>query len=405
MVTVSFIGLGNRGSIYAKYFAQSTDATIVAACDIDEPCVLQLNELYGVKKENLFTDEEEFFKEKRSDVLVISTLDDLHRRQTVRALSLGYDVLLEKPIAPNAADMQAIVVAAKKYQRQVVICHNLRYTPFYQRIKMLIEEGVIGDVVNIEQSENVAYHHFMMSFIRGNWRNAEESSPIILQKCCHDLDIIYWLIGKKCTELSSYGSLRFYIPENRPDYATEKCSDCPKKDCAYNAVEFCKKYGSLPFGQEKTDENVIAYLNDDPQPKGKCVFACDNDVCDRQIVNMVFEGGVTANLIMHGFCAPRTDRITKVYGTKGCLIGNLDSGKITLSAFGEEARTIDVNDEITDKSSHLGGDCKLVHDYIEYKNGKERPLGVSLIEDSVYSHKLAFAAEKSRLTGGKQVEV
>lgn len=115
---------------------------------------------------------------------------------------------------------------------------------------------------------------------------------------------------------------------------------------------------------------MIAYLNDDPQPKGKCVFACDNYMCDRQIVNMAFEGGVTANLIMHGFCAPRTDRITKGYGTKGCLIGNLDSGKITLSAFGEETRTIDVNDEITDMSSHLGGDCKLVHDYIEYKTAK-----------------------------------
>ncbi len=404
MFTISFIGAGNRGGVYARYFAKSPDVKIVSVCDIAESTALAMQEKYGLKPENVFTDEEEFFKEKRSDVLVIATLDDLHRRQTVRALSMGYDVLLEKPIAPNAEDVQAIADAAKKYQRQVVICHNLRYTPFYQRIKMMLNDGTLGDVVSVEQSENVAYHHFMLSFIRGNWRREDETSPIILQKCCHDLDIIYWLIGKKCTGLSSYGSLRYYTKENRPDYASEYCSDCPKKDCAYNAVEFFKKYGSLPDNEEKTEEKIVAHLNGATQPKGKCVFACDNDVCDRQVVNMRFEGGVTANLLMHGFCAPRTDRITKVYGSKGCVVGNLDSGLLTVTIFGQDPYVIDVNGEILD-NSHLGGDSKLVQDYIVYKNGGARPLGVSLIEDSVYSHKLAFAAENSRLAGGKIMEV
>lgn len=405
MFTVSFIGLGNRGSIYAKYFAQSSDVSIASGCDISQAAVYALHERYGVPENCLFTDEEEFFSKKRSDVLVISTLDNLHRRQAVQALSLGYDVLLEKPIAPTAEDVQAIADAAEQYGGQVVICHNLRYTPFYQKMKTLIQNGAIGDVLSVEQSENVSYHHYMLSFVRGNWRKEEETSSIILQKCCHDLDIMYWLIGKKCTALSSFGSLRFYTRENAPPYATEKCADCPKKDCAYNAVEFFKTWSKLPNGAEKTNENVATYLENDPLPRGNCVFHSDNDVCDRQTVNMTFEGGVTANLLMHGFCAPRTDRITKIYGTKGCLIGNLDSGKMTLSVFGEEDLLLDVNEEITDKTSHLGGDCKLVADYIDYKNGKAKPLGISLLSDSVYSHKLAFAAERSRKANGKKVEV
>lgn len=405
MFTVSVLGVGNRGGIYAKYFSKNEGAKIVSACDIDKKNLLSLKTLCDVKDEDLFTDERAFFEKKRSDVLVIATLDHLHCRHAVRALSLGYDVLLEKPIAPNEGDMLAIQNAALQYGGKVVICHNLRYTPFYQKMKTLLTSGVLGDVLSFEQSENVAYHHFMLSFARGNWRNSATSSSIILQKCCHDLDIIYWLIGKKCIELSSFGSLRYYTKANMPKYATEKCADCPKKDCAYNAVEFCRKYNSELTAEEKTDENIRAYLDKGVNPMGACVFALDNDVCDRQIVNMTFEGGTVANLIMHGFCAPRTDRITKIYGTKGCVTGNLDSGKITVTVFGESPYEIDINDEITDKSSHLGGDCKLVADYVDYMNGKERPLGISLIEDSVYSHKLAFAAERSRLFGGKPVEV
>lgn len=407
MFTVSFIGIGNRGGVYAKYFAKRDDVKIVAGCDICEPNVMMLNELYGVDKANLFTSEDEFFKEKRSDVLVISTLDGLHREQAVRAMALGYDVLLEKPIAPNLEDTQAIAAAAHKYGRDVVICHNLRYTPFYQRIKTMLVDGVIGDLMQIEQAENVAYHHFMLSFARGKWRKEAETSPIILQKCCHDLDIINWFVGEKCTSLTSFGSLDYYTKEHRPSYATDKCVDCPKTECAYNALVHHTKYpGSLcvPFGFDTSPENIKRYLSDDDNPYGKCIFNGDNDVCDRQVVNMVFANGVSANLLMHGFAAPRTDRTTRVYGSKGVIEGWLHEGKIRVTVFGQEPYDIDVNAEIIDES-HLGGDAKLVYDYVDYKNGKERPLGLSYVDDSVYSHKLAFAAEESRVMGGKTLEV
>lgn len=405
MFSVSIIGFGNRGSLYTKYLAKSKEVEIVAVCDLSQEVLDFAKKEYSIKEENLFKSEEEFFEKKRSDVLIIATLDRLHRRQAERAMKLGYDILLEKPVADNFEDTVAVKELAEKYGRDAVICHNLRYTPFYQKFKTLISEGVIGDVLSVEQSENVAYHHYMLSFVRGNWRKESETSPIILQKCCHDLDIIYWLIGKKCTKISSFGSLDFYNKQNRPDYATDTCVDCKKVDCAYNSVEFHTKYpgGIIPEGQEKSRENVINVLRSGHR-NARCVFNCDNDVCDRQIVNMTFEGGITANLIMHGFAAPFTHRITKVYGTKGAIEGNINDGTVKVSIFGQEPYVIDVKKEMAD-NSHLGGDSKLVSDYIEYKNNNSKPLGISYIADSVYSHKLAFKAEESRLNGGKEMEV
>ena len=407
MFTVSFIGLGNRGGVYSSYFAKSKEVKIVAGCDINSERLAKFSEVCSVFGENLFNDQEEFFKEKRSDVLVISTLDNLHCAQTVRALKLGYDVLLEKPIAPTIEEIDEILSAQKQYGGEVVICHNLRYTPFYQTIKKLVVDGVIGEVLSFEQTENVAYHHFMQSFVRGNWRKEAETSPIILQKCCHDLDIMYWIIDKKCKSLSSYGTLSFYNKKNKPEYATDRCVDCKDSKCQYNSLEFIMQYpGAMnsPKGDCVTKDDVIEYLSKEDNMFGKCIFNCDNDVCDRQIVNMVFESDVVANLLVHGFKAPRTDRTTKIYGSKGAIEGNIHSGIIKVSIFGEKPYLIDVNKDKIDES-HLGGDAKLSFDYIDYKNGKAKPLGLSRIEDSIYSHKLAFLAEKSRREKGKLLEV
>lgn len=407
MFTVSFIGLGNRGGVYSSYFAKSKDVKIVAGCDINSERLNKFSNVCSVYAENLFTDQEEFFREKRSDVLVISTLDDLHCSQTVRALKLGYDVLLEKPIAPTIEEIEEILSAQKQYGGEVVICHNLRYTPFYQAIKKLVADGVIGDILSFEQTENVAYHHFMQSFVRGNWRKAKETSPIILQKCCHDLDVMYWIIDKKCKRLSSYGSLSFYNKKNMPKFAADKCIDCKNSKCQYNSLEFIMQYpGAMnsPKGDCVTKDEIIDYLAKEDNMYGKCIFNCDNDVCDRQVVNMVFEGDVVANLLVHGFKAARTDRTTKIYGTKGAIEGNIHSGKFLVSVFGKEPYLVDVNSEKIDES-HLGGDAKLSFDYIDYKNGKIKPMGLSKIEDSIYSHKLAFVAEQSRREKGKPLEV
>ncbi len=408
MLTVSFIGVGNRGGVYAKNFAINPNVKIISACDINGKNLKPFVEEYGVDEKNVFTSEEEFFKEKRSNVLVIATMDQLHCAQAVKALSLGYDVLLEKPVAPTLEEFEEIVAAAEKYERSVVICHNLRHTPFYQGIKEVIVKGEIGEIVSVEQAENVSFIHYISSFVRGNWHRKEDTSSIILQKCCHDLDIINWLIGKKCEELTSFGGLYFYCQNGAPPVSAKRCADCKNTVCTYNGINLYTKYPeilSVPYGFDYSKENVERYIKQENVGYGACVFDYDNDVCDRQVVNMRFEGGVTANLLMQGFTAPVTDRVTAVYGTKGVIEGTFNSGKFTVSVFGKEPYEVDVNKVIVGKNSHNGGDAKLVRDYVEYMTGESKPLGISLIYDSLYSHKLAFTAEDSRLLGGAGLTV
>ncbi len=408
MLTVSFIGLGNRGSVYAKYFAQNEKVKIVAACDIIPANVQKFHDEYGVSTENMFYTEEEFFKEKRSDVLVVATIDRMHLPHAVKALELGYDLLLEKPVAPNLEDTETIIKTAEKYNRKVVICHNLRYTPFYQGIKKLVADGSIGEILSIEQAENVGYFHYLSSFVRGNWHKTAASSSIILQKCCHDLDIIYWLIGRECEKLTSFGGLRQYCEEGAPAVTAKRCVDCKATDCSLNAVNLYTKYPTMmtiPYDFDKSPENVKRFLSEEGNPYGACAYHFENDVCDRQTVNMLFKGGVTASLVMQGFAGTTTDRTTAVYGTNGVIEGKFNDGKICVHIFGQEPYEIDFNANIVDKGSHNGGDAKLVSDYVKYMLGEEKPLGVSFAIDSLYSHRLAFSAEASRLAGGQPIAV
>lgn len=400
MITFAVLGLGNRGSVYSDNIVKHNNAKIVSVCDVSPASLNRARELYGVKEEDLFDNEEKFFEKKRADVLIVATLDGLHCRQTVKALSLGYDVLLEKPVAPTMEECNEIYAAAQKYGRDVVVCHNLRYTPFYQKLKTLIASGVIGEVLSVEQAENVAYSHYMCSFIRGKWHSAEETSPIILQKCCHDLDLISWFVGKKDEREESFGALCFYTGEHKPAGAADRCLDCKVKNCPYNAYEFSVKApGTLcvPYGFEFTPENIADFLRPSENLYGQCVFACPNDVCDRQTVNISFSDGVTANLLMHGFSVYETYRVTRIFGSKGELSGRLEDGTIRVRLFDGTDKTIDVNGEIEDKTSHSGGDAKLVADYISYKETGVRPLGISKLSDSLQSHRLAFGAEEKRL--------
>lgn len=399
MITFAVLGLGNRGSVYSNYIAKNKNAKIVSVCDINPASLKQAAELYGVEKSELFSSEQEFFEKKRADVVIIATLDGLHCRQAVKALSLGYDVLLEKPIAPSMEECNEIYSAAKKYGGDVVICHNLRYTPFYQKFKTLIKSGIIGEILSVEQAENVAYHHYMCSFIRGKWHSERETSPIILQKCCHDLDIISWFAEKNVNGLQSFGALKYYTHKNKPVGAADRCMDCKIKNCIYNSFEFSLKDPNtlcVPYGFDYSRESIAAFLRDENNLYGQCVFACPNDVCDRQCVDISFDGGVTANLLMHGFSTYQTYRITRVFGSKGKLSGRLEDGVIRLSLFDGTNKYIDVNGEIAADSDHSGGDKKLADDYVAYKIGGERPLGISELKDSLQSHSIAFNADKLR---------
>lgn len=401
MLTFAVVGMGARGRKYTDLLLKK-GVQLTAVCDKD-PMILKYSEkTYGLPENRLFLTYEQFFKNgKLADWLIISTSDAEHIKSALPALEIGYDLLLEKPIATTLQDCEMIDKKAKEYQRRVVICHVLRYSPFYQTIKQAIDSKEYGKIVHINQIENVGYWHQAHSFVRGNWRNEKESTFMILAKCCHDLDMIAYLTNKRCEYVSSMGELSYFTSKNAPEGSTMYCVDCPLKDCPYHALNWYSKHPlwvKLPeLPSENQEEFIRAWASLKDNPYARCVFMCDNDVVDHQIVNMQFEDHSTANLTMVAF-SNQFYRQTHVYLTKGEIYGNMLEKKIYCTRFGQMTKTIDLTEQFQD--AHGGGDTGLIDDLYDIMCGKQRNSRTN-IEASMISHKIAFAAEKSRLNLGK----
>ena len=199
-VTFAILGAGNRGTRYSAVQLKFPDEMqVVAVADPKKDRLASIQKMLDLPDEALFDGADSLLAaEKCADIMVIATQDAQHRDHAIRAMEKGYDLLLEKPIAATPEDCRAIAAAAKKYGRRVIICHVLRYTVFYQTVKDLIAKGKIGRVESIQANEQVGYYHYAHSYVRGNWHKEADSSPMILAKCCHDMDLFLWLTGKKC---------------------------------------------------------------------------------------------------------------------------------------------------------------------------------------------------------------
>lgn len=347
---------------------------------------------------------------KFADIAVIATMDQQHLEPALKALEAGYDLLLEKPVAPTAEECAAIYKKAKELGRKVLVCHVLRYTSFFSSIKKLIDDGILGDIITIEHTEAVGNIHQSHSYVRGLWRDSESSSFMLLAKCCHDLDILQWLIGKDCKKIQSFGSLTYFKEENAPKGAPQRCTDgCPHAEsCYYNAIKlyyddkendwFRRAATKRP---NPTDEDVMEALKTGEY--GRCVFKCDNNVVDHQTVNMEFEGGVTATLTMAAF--NRGGRYIRIMGTKGELMADMRADADKAFHFYDfatrEFRYLKVDLPIQDDSivsGHGGGDDGILISLYDYITNKIDAQNLSEIGISCKNHLLAFAAEEARLT-------
>jgi len=401
-VKIAILGFGQRGFVFANIIKQyPEEMELVAVCEINpvkKPLIMQL---FQVPEENYFFSDEEFFKKgKLADILVISTMDRDHYRQALTALDLGYDLLLEKPIATEREEVLAIAKRAQELGRRVAVAHVLRYTAFYQKIKELIQTGALGKVTTISQTEHVGYFHYAHSYVRGNWRRSDTSAPMILAKSCHDLDIIRWLVDKKYLSLSSFGSLSYFKEENAPEGAADFCYKCPL-ECPFNAVEFYTKnpMWMMIFSLEQDPKKV---LSDERLPYSRCVYKSDNNVVDHQVVNILFEDDITASFVMTAF-SNEIHRSIKVHGSKAELEGDLEKSEIVLKPYGKEPVTIDVRTLADDFSYHSGGDKQMLVDFVRNVRKGEKVSGLTDIANAVESHFMALDAEDSRLQGGKVV--
>ena len=410
-LTIAVAGCGSRGlDTYSRCQHRFADRMrIVAAADIRKERLEMMQDEFNVPESMCFASAEEMLaQDKLADIMIIATPDRCHYHQAMAALRKGYHLLLEKPIALSEQECIDIEKLALEKNLHVVVCHVLRHTVFYQKLKKALEEVASGDVLSVHAIERVCYWHQAHSFVRGNWRNSIESSPMILQKCCHDMDILLWLVGKNCLRVSSFGSLSHYTATHAPDGAPARCTDgCPVGDsCPYNAVSY---YGGLlkrgktgwPVNvvcSHPTEENLMNALRHGPY--GRCVYRCDNDVVDHQVVNLELEGGATVNFTMCAFTA-HGGREIRLMGTKGEIVGNMETNIIRIMPFGGEETEIDVNKLTQDLSGHGGGDARMLDEFLHLV-ASGAPAGSALtgISHSVQSHRVAFAAEASRLQHG-----
>jgi predicted dehydrogenase len=398
-VTAITCGAGARGNVYGNYAVKYPDQLDIVG--VAEPIALR-NERYtkkhNIKEENRFkTWEDVFARPKFADAIIITTPDNLHYGPCMKALEMGYDVLLEKPISPSEKECREILALSKKTGRIVAVCHVLRYAPYFVKLREIIQSGVLGEVVSIQHLEPIQHIHMSHSYVRGNWHNSKQTTPIILAKSCHDLDIIKWMVDKPCTHIQAFGSLQWFTKKNAPVGSTARCTDgcAVEQKCPYSALEIYYRKRSwnyvfdLPEEKEKQAAFVLEKLK--TTNYGRCVYRMENDQPDHYTTNILFEGGLTAAFSMEAFTS-YDGRRTRVMGSLGDVVGDMTSFTITDFLTGKKTEWKQESD------GHGGGDWRLVADWINAVSQHKPELLTSTIDASIESHVMGFMAEESRNT-------
>ncbi len=445
MKRVLLLGAGLRGlDIYGQWMASHQE--FVRVSGVADPNRIRRTKaarLFDLTEDQLYSTADELLDQRiPADYAFICTQDQLHTSIAVKAMEIGYDIILEKPIGVTEEECLTVYKTAKRLDRRVHLCHVLRYTGFFGAIKKSIDEGMIGDIIHIEQSEHISYWHFAHSYVRGNWNREEDSSPIIIAKCCHDLDIINWLLPERISTVASTGVLSWYRGEHAPEGAPKFCLDgCPHSEtCSWYAPRLYMRalplisgfrYSSNRFlsfagnvilrfprltGRIFSKIKALSYLSewdmwpstaitDDLSREGKlkalesgsygrCVFRCDNDVPDHQVVMMQTSSGVTATLTLEGH-SYLEGRWVRINGSRGTLEGRFTLADETLTYFdhfqGKRQLLWEDKNPVT---GHGGGDMRLMESL--FMNSRRD--SDSTLEELLQSYRIGFAAERARKT-------
>jgi len=404
-VKVVIIGAGERGRIYANYALSFPECMKVVG--VAEPREVQRRRMaqsHKVSFKYVFDDWRKVFEMDRfADAVIIATPDRIHTAPAIAAAEKGYHILLEKPMAPTEKECRAIVKAVKENGVMMSVCHVLRYANYTRELKKIIDSGLLGEVISIQHLEPVGHWHHAHSFVRGNWKSSEESSPMLLAKSCHDLDWIRYMIGTPCRSVSSFGNLTHFKRDRRPVNAAERCVDCPEEvesACPYSAHRIYNGFREKGITGWPV-EVVIDDAEDDLHnalkfgPYGRCVYTCDNDVVDNQVVIMEFEGGKTACFIMTAF-TEASARKTRIFGTKSEI--EVDGRFIRVFDFLNMSWiTMDTVRDERDLRGHEGGDIGVLENFLEAVRENNPSMILTGVDETLESHLIVFAAERSRL--------
>jgi predicted dehydrogenase len=402
-LTFAILGLGGRGNGFSNVLhAQPELGRVVAIADPDAEKRAKIGDRHGIPAERRFTDYQALLAQpKLADAIINTTMDQMHRPSAVPALDKGYHMLLEKPMATSLDDCKAIDAARRRNKAIVSICHSMRYSVIFAEIKRLVSAGTIGDIVSLDQLEAVEHTHQAHSFVRGNWGNESRSTFMLMAKSCHDIDYITYLIGKPCHRVSSFGSLTKFRKDHMPKGAPARCIDgCPAEaTCAYSTYKLYSGpqadknhwYSDHANLVGKTSEERIAILK--TSPYGRCVYQCDNDVVDHQVVAFEFEAGITATFTMTAL-THNGGRTIRIHGTKGDLVSYTESHIIDVHHF-EDGRHEQIKVPFF-SGMHGGSDLNALRNFVDaIRNGTPDTV-LTTTAESLASHTIVFAAEKSR---------
>lgn len=398
-VTAVTLGAGNRGNVYGNYGRSYPDQLDIVG--VAEPIAVRrqrYSDQHDIPPDNQFTTWEHVFdRPKMADAVLITTPDHLHYGPCIKALEMGYDVLLEKPISPSEEECRHILALAKKTGRIVAVCHVLRYAPYFIQLRKLVQSGALGKVVSMQHFEPIQHVHMSHSYVRGNWHNSTESTPIILGKSCHDLDIVKWILGKRCTHIQAFGHLSWFHSGNAPAGSTDRCTDgcAVEGQCPYSALQIYYRdrtwlhHFDLPDDPELHGPAILEYLRNSNY--GRCVYRMDNDQPDHYVTSIQFADQVTASFSMEAFTSYHGRR-TRIMGSLGDLVGDMTSFTFTDFRTGEQVVERFTGD------SHGGGDWRLMADFVQSVDQQDSRLLTSTIDASIESHIMGFMAEESRKT-------
>lgn len=418
MQDVLIVGAGSRGlTVYADYIATNPEQfRLVGVAEPRESHREQAANRHQLPRDRCWSDWRELLQQPPlAPAVILATQDRDHLEPALALMEHGYDLLLEKPMAPTLEECQRLQRASRQSKKLMVVAHVLRYTPYFKQLKRLVASGVLGQLVTVRHFEPVLYWHQAHSFVRGNWRKTAESAPMILAKSCHDLDMLCHLVAQAPLRVASFGRLSHFTRDHQPPGASDRCQPCRYRDqgCPYSAHRFylgLQERGLLGWPldtitSDTTEFGVRRALAEGPY--GRCVYACDNDVVDHQVVAVEFAGGLSATFTMTAFAHERL-RETELLGSHGQLCG--DGRKIWLRPFGDlpaglpdhDGQRQPNGDIVWDFShipghGHSGGDDGLMDFFHGCLEDRESAWRLPLPEEALQGHALCFAAEQARL--------
>lgn len=408
IVRLAIIGAGSRGTNYARLATASGRGAVVAVVDPDPRRRASFAAEYELPETSVFADWRDLAAEPRlADAAVIATPDRLHTDPAIAFADAGYHLLLEKPMAPTAADSERIVEAAERNDVLLMVCHVMRYSGYSRALKELLDAGRIGEIISVEHLEPIGWWHFAHSYVRGNWAREAESSSMLMAKSSHDLDWLSHIIGEPVRRVSSFGSLSFFTPANKPATAADRCVDCPLVGtCAYSAPRIYERFLGDPVGERwplavladpVTPERIGEALRTGPY--GSCVFNGDNDVADHQVVNLEYANGATASFTVTAF-TELDFRKTRIFGSRGSIDG--DGRNLVIHDFETDKKeTIEtaIDGGASAADGHGGADTALIDAFLTAVRSGDRALVESGGRESLRSHEIVWAAEAARRSG------